>query len=94
MQGIDANVAALVNDTVGVLCATRYSFGPDANIAVVMGTGKLLQSICSLRDRRTWRDTILPARVLLHNSRMCSHIAIMLGCASFQYRKTLHKRDT
>ncbi len=42
LQGIEANVAALVNDTVGVLCATRYTFGPDANIAVVMGTGELL----------------------------------------------------
>ena len=40
LKGIEANVAALVNDTVGVLCATRYSFGPDANIAVVMGTGE------------------------------------------------------
>lgn len=28
-----------MNDTVGVLCATRYTAGPDANVSVIMGTG-------------------------------------------------------
>lgn len=39
MQGVNASVEALVNDTVGVLCATRYTTGADANVAVIMGTG-------------------------------------------------------
>lgn len=40
MQGVSASIEALVNDTVGVLCATRYVAGPDANVGVAMGTGE------------------------------------------------------
>lgn len=43
-QGVHARVEALANDTVGVLSATRYTAGPDANVAVVMGTGDTLRS--------------------------------------------------
>lgn len=41
-QGINANVGALINDTVGVLAAVRYIDGKDTIASVIMGTGKPL----------------------------------------------------
>ena len=38
-QSVTAEVAALVNDTVGTLAAARYSAGCDAQMAIIMGTG-------------------------------------------------------
>ncbi len=51
LQGVNASIEALVNDTVGTLCATRYTTGPDANIAVIMGTGTnacYVESVCNI----------------------------------------------
>lgn len=52
-----------MNDTVGVLCATRYTAGPDANIAVVMGTGNLPSRVVlanqgELKECKTPQGTI------------------------------------
>ena len=43
VQGIQANVGALINDTVGVLAAVRYIDGTDTIASVIMGTGKPLR---------------------------------------------------
>jgi len=40
VQGVQANVGALINDTVGVLAAVRYLDGTDTIASVIMGTGK------------------------------------------------------
>ena len=42
VQGILANIGALINDTVGVLAAVRYIDGTDTIASVIMGTGKHL----------------------------------------------------
>ena len=39
LQGIIAHVAALVNDTAGLLAAARFVFAEDSNIAMIIGTG-------------------------------------------------------
>ena len=39
MQDIQANIGALINDTVGVLAAVRYIDGTDTFASVIMGTG-------------------------------------------------------
>lgn len=45
VQGIQANVGALINDTVGVLAAVRYIDGADTIASVIMGTGKPSQCL-------------------------------------------------
>ena len=39
LQDIQANIGALINDTVGVLAAVRYIDGTDTFASVIMGTG-------------------------------------------------------
>lgn len=53
MQGIQANVGALINDTVGVLAAVRYIDGTDTIASVIMGTGKQSQHPSGIKYNRT-----------------------------------------
>jgi hexokinase len=60
LQGVNASIEALVNDTVGVLCATRYTSGPDANIAVIMGTGTNACYVEQIYNIEKYKSKYLP----------------------------------
>ena len=67
VQGIQANVGALINDTVGVLAAVRYIDGTDTIASVIMGTGKPLQHLAG----STYNHTLHPC--VLVSSGDCQH---------------------
>ena len=45
MQGVNVQIGALVNDTVGTLAAVRYVDGSETVAAVIMGTGIPLRTL-------------------------------------------------
>ena len=54
-QGIMASIPTLVNDTVGCLAGARYADGSDANVAVIMGSGRPLHaSSCVQTSLMCW----------------------------------------
>ena len=65
-QGITASIPTLVNNTVGCLAGARYADGSDANVAVIMGSGRPLPLSCCIRTSVIcWLAVDVPVRILL-----------------------------